>query len=82
MPSKENLKVSYNQERARFEVESETYTGHKYSVKFSHYHDCLICTCPWGRGRAIATKKDCKHVKAVRSYIEEQNRIVEELTRC
>lgn len=64
--------VTYNCELKRWEVESETYKGHKYCVKYNYGYERLVCSCPWGRGQAMKNKKDCKHVLAVMNWIEQQ----------
>lgn len=70
--SKEPFKptVTWNPEYLRFDVSSERYEGHTYRVSLNLYYDEFECTCPWGRGRAKHTKKDCKHVIAVKEWLK------------
>lgn len=75
MPSKKQRiyepKITYSCDYKRWEVESETHKGHKYSVKVDIFLEHLVCTCPWGRGRALKENKDCKHVVAVKKWLND-----------
>ena len=64
--------IRWNPTYKRFEVESETHAGHFYSITYNISYDELTCTCPWGRGQAKRTRKQCKHVIAVNNWLKNE----------
>ena len=64
--------IRWNAEYLRFEVSSERYAGHFYSIGYNMCYGNWECSCAWGRGRAKCTKKDCKHVIAVKEWLKDE----------
>lgn len=69
MAKKYKPSITYSEQYNRWEISSEQHEGHKYSVQYNFVTGRYICSCPWGRGRAIQSKKDCKHIKALQEYL-------------
>lgn len=63
-------KITWDAYYHRWNVTSETYDTHQYAVHVQHIDSSLVCNCPWGRGRARAAGKKCKHVVAVEAWLE------------
>jgi len=60
--------IRYNPTYDRWEVSSQTYKGHYYSVTYNYGCERYRCSCPWGKHKIIQWEKTCKHVDAVKKY--------------